>query len=381
MQYKSIMVIKGRNLIKTLHLWIGLVSGIVIFLVSVTGCLYVFKNEITRLIHPWSRIQVPIGSFMEPSALLEKAKQYMRNAPTSMEVYPDYPVVITCNKGEYRQSVYLHPISGVHLYTVGKDGHFDFFGFILNGHRYLWLPPKIGKTIVGVAIISYFFLLITGIILWWPRRLKKYLLHQRLSIKLHSNWKRTNYDLHNVLGFYAFIFLLIFVISGLSFAYPWLSQGIYKSLSLGKAMPLQEALTPNTKSGEFNYANIDVLVRNIHHELTRGKSGYYIRFPKNGKGALLFGINDRPGTFYRLRMKAYDNDFRKVVYSGRYSGTYETASAADRALRLNYDIHVGSWGGIKTKILAFLASLVSASLPITGVLIYYGRKKRKKSGA
>ena len=48
---------------------------------------------------------------------------------------------------------------------------------------------------------------------------------------------------------------------------------------------------------------------------------------------------------------------------------------------MNYDIHIGAIGGIAGKIIAFLSSLLIASLPVTGTLLWYGRtyKKTKKS--
>jgi uncharacterized iron-regulated membrane protein len=46
--------------------------------------------------------------------------------------------------------------------------------------------------------------------------------------------------------------------------------------------------------------------------------------------------------------------------------------------RANFDIHVGTIGGMPTKVLASFASLVGASLPITGCVIWYNRKWGKK---
>lgn len=47
---------------------------------------------------------------------------------------------------------------------------------------------------------------------------------------------------------------------------------------------------------------------------------------------------------------------------------------------LNYDIHVGQALGLTGKVMAFLASLVCASLPVTALVIWLG-KRRKGSGS
>jgi uncharacterized iron-regulated membrane protein len=43
---------------------------------------------------------------------------------------------------------------------------------------------------------------------------------------------------------------------------------------------------------------------------------------------------------------------------------------------MNYDIHVGAIGGLTGKIIAFIASLVCASLPVTGFLIWWGKRRK-----
>jgi len=51
---------------------------------------------------------------------------------------------------------------------------------------------------------------------------------------------------------------------------------------------------------------------------------------------------------------------------------------ADKIVRMNYDIHVGAVLGLPGKFLAFFASLVAASMPVTGFCIWWGRRKKKK---
>ncbi len=76
----------------------------------------------------------------------------------------------------------------------------DFFRVVIDGHFYLWLPPKVGQPIVASATLIFVVLLITGVILWWPKN--KAARKQRFKVKFNAKWRRTNYDLHNVLGFY-----------------------------------------------------------------------------------------------------------------------------------------------------------------------------------
>lgn len=57
----------------------------------------------------------------------------------------------------------------------------------------------------------------------------------------------------------------------------------------------------------------------------------------------------------------------------------KNAKVADKILRMHYDIHIGAIGGIFGKIIVFLVSLLTATLPVTGVLLWYGRTYKKKN--
>lgn len=45
-------------------------------------------------------------------------------------------------------------------------------------------------------------------------------------------------------------------------------------------------------------------------------------------------------------------------------------------MQLFHELHIGSWGGMLTKIITFVVSLIGASLPVTGYLLYFRRKRK-----
>lgn len=82
----------------------------------------------------------------------------------------------------------------------------------------------------------------------------------------------------------------------------------------------------------------------------------------------------------------YDSDYRffdqntlEEIETPGIFGKYKDAKLADKILRMNYDIHIGAIGGIAGKIIAFLVSLIIATLPVTGILLWYGRKYKKQT--
>ncbi|RZK63395.1 MAG: PepSY domain-containing protein, partial [Pedobacter sp.] len=74
----------------------------------------------------------------------------------------------------------------------------------------------------------------------------------------------------------------------------------------------------------------------------------------------------------------YDQYSLKEIEVKHMYGKLANATAADKLARMNYDIHVGAVLGLAGKIMAFLASLVAASLPITGFIIWRGRHKKSR---
>ena len=90
-------------------------------------------------------------------------------------------------------------------------------------------------------------------------------------------------------------------------------------------------------------------------------------------------VNHRPGTYYNSDFYHYDQfTGKELIAPGSYSGRFKDAKLADKIVRMNYDIHVGAVLGIPGKLLAFFASLLAASLPITGFMIWWGRRRKSK---
>src|SRR5690606_1171480 len=111
----------------------------------------------------------------------------------------------------YYYIVYMDPYSGAVKKVKNMDR--DFFRIMVDGHFYLWLPPQIGQPIVASATLIFLVLMITGVILWWPRN--RHAAKQRFKIRFNARWRRVNYDLHNVLGFYMTWVAIFLAVTGL----------------------------------------------------------------------------------------------------------------------------------------------------------------------
>jgi len=367
-----------------LHLWLGLGSGLIVFIVSITGCIYVFENEIRGLYEPWKFVEKQDQAFLKPTQLISGASAELAGLPVNSIRYglkDESAEVSNFNrKAGISTIVYLNPYTAkiIHTEKKSRKSNSDFFRFILNGHRGLWLPREIGKQVVGAGVLTFVFLLISGMIMWWPKKWIKSIRDKSFKIKWNASFKRKNYDLHNVLGFYVMIFLLLISMTGLVYSYTWYSKSLYWVTSGGKQMkPFKRTLSDSTSTLTYRQANIDKLYSKII--ATDKAEGMFISVPVKAADAISFTVYLKAGTLYKQNNYIFDQFTLKPVTDGSpFSGKYQDASFADKLRRMNYDLHIGAIFGIPSKIVAFLASLISASLPVTGFIIWYGKKFKKK---
>lgn len=223
-----------------LHLWLGLITGLIMLVVCLTACIWVFNDEITGLMEPETKIAQQSGAVITPSTLIRLADSV---APGKKPNYATYQqgraIYLALGEGRRGNTVLrVDPYSGKLISIKEKKaGETDFFRFILNGHRFLWLPYEIGRPIVNYGTMIFVILLITGMVLWWPRKWTKVTRDQSFKVKWKASFKRVNYDLHNVFGFYSLLFVLAIALTGMVYGIKWYSNGLYWVTSGGQSIP------------------------------------------------------------------------------------------------------------------------------------------------
>ncbi|WP_127845783.1 PepSY-associated TM helix domain-containing protein [Psychroflexus aestuariivivens] len=377
-----------RKLNDWLHLWLGLFSGIIVFIVSITGCIYVFEKEIKDAMEPWRFVEVKNQDFVPPTQLLDTAKVYMPNSEPSGLTYSNKEGAAAVGFNSFENgerhftAVFMNPYTGefIKKQQIMGSGNFDFFRLIIDGHRALWLPYDIGRPIVGVATLIFVFLIISGLVMWWPKNLKKGNRKKSFSIKWKGNFKRVNYDLHNVLGFYSLLFALVIGITGLVWSFEWFEDSLYYVTSGGEEHPgHHHPHSDISKSYLVEDDTISALDRAWYKTLAKEDNfqGMYLSPNlKDKDDAIEIVAYQDHGSFYNKNEYFYDQyTLEEFEVEG---AKYEEASFADQLVSLNYDIHIGAVWGLPGKILAFLVSLICASLPVTGFLVWWNKKKKGK---
>ena len=375
--YKKPVKSRFKKIIGFCHLWLGLIVGVLIVFLGITGCILAFEKEINEFTQPYRFVKEEQLPMAEPSVLIAAAEAKM-NRPAMGVEYPGpgmSAVVAYYDEKDYVLT-FLNPYTAEVLKV--KDMNSDFFRIVLDGHFYLWLPPKIGQPIIASATLIFVVMLISGIILWWPKN--KAARKQRFSFRFNVSFKRLNYDMHNVLGFYASWLAIFIAVTGLVWGFEWFSKSLYFATSGGKELPPHVHPVSDTLLAGNAMANPEnQLYHQLKPKVKRGES-LSIYLAKEKTDALEGAINHRPGTYYNTDYYHYDRySLKELPATGVYAGEFSRASVADKIQRMNYDIHVGAILGLPGKILAFCVSLICASLPVTGFLIWKGRRKKKSS--
>jgi len=373
-----------KKAIGWLHLWLGLISGSIMFIVCITGCIWVFQEEITDLTQPWNNIAIEAKPILLPSQINAAATKQFPGKEIHGFYYQEGKsiCVYISHEEEYDYYLYINPYTGKVLHIDDhKANSFDFFRFILNGHRFLWLPWKIGRPIVNYATLTFVVLLITGIILWWPKN--KSAAKQRFSFKWKdtTKWKRKNYDLHNILGFYAMIFLLLIALTGMQWGLKWFNQSLYWIGSGGESKNERTELFSDTLHIPSNLSvtnNLDKAWIKVLSDIP-DPFNVFMDYPHADEAGSTIGFFVTPKKLGHFQYEQYNFDqYSLKEVSVSKSSKYKNAKAVDIMERLYYVLHVGEILGFPGKCIAFLASLTGASLPVTGVYIWWGRRKKEK---
>jgi len=364
-----------KKAILFMHRWLGFISGLVVFVISITGCIYCFQDEIQDSIYSYRKVAVQNKPFLQPSVVQQLCFQTYPDGKITSITYngPDRPLAIRMAVNKKVMALYFDPYSGKLLYK--EVFRSNFFGWIRKVHVNLFLPKEIGKAVSYVSVIIFVVIMITGLVLWWPKR--KSDRRRSFTIKWGAKWKRVNYDLHNVLGFYVTAIVLITAISGLSFSLKWVNKGIYNVANLGRSFPSENKVYKSDSTAIGNYAQNEPVINQAYATVRKNSpAANYILILLGAKksASLLVTAYPVPLEFSFSDHYAFDQ------YSGKLLNFLPNAqkSAGLKLNNMNYDIHTGQIAGLLGKIVVFLTSLISATLPVTGLIIYLGKKKKPK---
>ena len=405
-----------KKIFRKIHLWLSVPFGLIITLVCFSGAMLVFENEVNE----WFRrdlyyVETVKESPLPMDKLLEKVATTLPDSVSvtgvSISSDPGRAYQVSLSKPR-RASLYVDQYTGE---VKGKSERSGFFMFMFRMHR--WLLDSMnpgnegifwGKMIVGVSTLLLVFVLISGIVIWWPRTRKA--LKNSLKITATKGWRRFWYDLHVAGGMYALIFLLAMALTGLTWSFPWYRTAFYKVFGVEVQQRVAQGheqksdaqkrdtklaahrekkregnevrkgersgRPENNHSDMYSVTSPFVYWQEIYDKLRRQNPEYKQISISSGTASVSFNRFGNQRASDRYSFNTDNGEFTET-------NLYQHQDKSGKIRGWIYSVHVGNWGGMLTRILTFIAALIGASLPLTGYYLWVKKlmNKRKREKA
>ena len=364
-------------------MWLSVPFGLIITLICFSGAMLVFEAEIMKIFrHDLYYVKEVKEAPLPADKIMENVAGILPDdvTATGLNIFanPERSYQVSLSKPR-RSSLFVDPYTGE---VLGKYERSPFFLTMFKLHRWLLDSMKpgsdifVGKLVVGISTLIFVFILISGIVIWWPRTRKA--LVNSLKISTGKGLKRFWYDLHVAGGMYILLFLLVMALTGLTWSFSWYRTGFYRLFGVevqqrksGKASSSPHG---KEKKNEHDGTKSDVSYtywQQVYEELAKQNDGYKQITVSDGTATVAFGHlgNQRASDRY-----TFDPDNGTITSVDLYKDTEKSGKIRGWI----YSVHVGNWGGTFTRILYFIAALGGASLPLTGYYLWIKRWTRKK---
>ncbi len=337
------------------HSLAGLIGGLFILVMSLSGAALVFHEELDTLQQP--EFSVKDYQNLMPDSAYNNLRQRFPDAQINsctLPVNKETAFVFSIyepsyKKGEKPVQAYLHPQTGGLLQIGDND---NFVNWLSKFHSSLHLG-KTGEWLLGFFALVFLLSIITGLILF------------RKNIWAVLSFKKTVYkrsNLHQLIGVYALLFNLMIAVTGF-----WMQRYVFK-----KEFYATDNYTPVLKASPafpFKFDSAYAQVKKQYPDFTAA----VIYFAQSNKGkTAVYG--SRSSNAY-----IHSKKFADVIFLDSAGGIAKTRfvneiSAADRYDIINSQLHMGKFGGTGIKIIYFVFGLSGGLLSITGFLLWWRRK-------
>jgi uncharacterized iron-regulated membrane protein len=413
-----------RKFFKKIHLWLAVPFGIFLTLICFSGAMLIFEPEVNKVaLADLYDVDSSVGEPLPMEQLMESVAKTLPDSVSitgvTVSANPNRAYQVSLSQPR-RASVWVDQYTGE---VKGMNRRLPFFQTMFYLHR--WLLNKEqpadggiwwGKMIVGWSVLAFVVVLISGVIIWWPRT--KSAIANRFKVCFGKGSLRLWHDSHVSLGIYAAIFLLASAVTGLTWSFQWYNKAFYSLFGVDTAAMQQHGGKGGDKGGNKGEkgGKPQFAERGQHGQHGHGEGRPEGRSHGEGRGdwhhshadaeepTLLSPFAHWQQTYERISAQNPGKDITVStegsvsVSLGNSAGnqraadryTFDSATGritdvqkyadTDFSSRLRgwiYAVHVGSWGGMLTRIITFLAVLIGASLPISGYVLWVRKPKHK----
>ena len=361
-----------RKIVFWCHLPVGVLAGIVILIMSVTGVLLAYEKQITS----WADTRgyrsgppTPETRHLPIETLIAKAREARGGNPTAITLKSDAAAPAEIAFGR-EASLFVNPYSG-QILGEGSQRVRSFFRAVTDWHR--WLGAKgdnrnVARAITGACNLGFLFLVASGFYLWWPRNLNWKAVRNVVWFRRGLPGKARDFNWHNTIGFWCAPALFIIVISAVVISYTWAGNLVYRIVGETPPAPRanQQPQGPPSQDAATEL-NSGWLVAEQQVNDWRTIS---LQLPTSASAPLSFNIDSGTGGQPQKRGQLVLDRKTGAVTRWEPFSSYTRGRQLRSILRF---AHTGEVAGILGQTIAGIVTLGGAVLAFTGLALAFRR--------
>lgn len=384
------------------HFYAGLIVAPFLLILSVTGAIYLFKDELNDALMPDLQIVAPVAKALPPSRMIAAAVASVPGIPTRIDLpdATDRPakVWIDAAGGEARQ-VMVNPgggrVLGSYVYTHTLVGFADVM------HGSLTFGPW-GDAVVELAACWALMLIASGLFLWWPRGRRSLagVLWPRLRARGRVFWR----DLHAVTGVWSVALIAFLLLTGL----PWavvqgpLVRGAFTALGIGNEaarfgheaphsapmgtlgdVPWSQMTAPMPASDPTHAEHGGGHLSVADPAAVAGTDAIAAKARAAGiTGGYRLYLPSGPTGIYTVLVSPRQPEGQRTLQFDRWSGRllwrngWSRYGVGAKAVELGVQIHMGRYFGLPNQLLMLLPCIATVLLVVSGVTMWWRRRPK-----
>ncbi len=375
-----------RKILFWLHLIAGLIAGVLIAVMCFTGTVLAFEKELVAYAERDARriampvVETPRMPLAELLLRVRAAHPAAKLSGIALENHPLAAVAFTAGRNE---TFYANPFTG-EIRQVTSTRMRDFLKHMEDWHRQLALSSPnrlLGKALNGAGNIAFFFLAVTGLFLWWPRKWRTKGLKRSLWFVSAANAKARDWNWHNVIGLWSAPILIVLTITALPISYRWAGNLIFTFTGTPPPPPTSVPAAPTAPSASLpphatqaQPLSAEILITRAQKELPTWTSLTY-RTGNTSEGPT-------PATVALRTADAWPRTALTTLSLDLFTGeilktnSYASLNPAQRVRSWTRYLHTGEALGAIGQAIAALASLGGCVLVYTGFALAWHRWRR-----
>ncbi|MDA9391162.1 membrane protein [Bradyrhizobium sp. CCBAU 45394] len=376
-----------KAVLRQVHSIAGLALALLLSLIALTGAIMSFEDEIVDHLNAGIMQVLPRSTpALMPDELvarLKAAQAFGKVSAVTLSSDPAAAVHVRFGRDEQGgrpASLYLDPYDAR---VLGSPRGEEFFATVRRLHRWLLIPGDAkgwGRQVTGVAALGLIVMLVSGLVLRWPRRAGS--VKMWLKPNLGLSGRGLHRTLHAVIGTWVLPIYLVMTLTGLWYSFDWYKDGVAWLLSrphvaAAKMQPKMPAKAPRV-------AAVSEPARPIGFDQawTTFQREEGDRFSR-----ALLTLPAGPGTAIRIRswgkdstLEATRDEFRVDAATGQLvaADRYADKTFGEKIIAAVYDIHRGAILGWPGKLAFMIAAALMPLFAITGLLLYLSRRRLRR---